>query len=146
MTKTEMIDLLNTIVKHERKHFSFYQYCFLMIRGYERVILGPIFEKEMRSELEHLLAFSSKVVALGGVPSADCEPYLVVADGRNHSAMLHSAIAMEREVLRVYHDAYIKAEEYAVAHNDMSIALLLEENIEHTTQDVEELEKLLNIA
>mgnify|MGYP001568285592 CR=1 FL=1 len=143
MTKDEIIVLLNEIVKHERKHFNYYQHCFLTIRGYERVILGPIFEKEMNSELEHVCEFSSKIVALGGTPTMESHSVTVPPNGLYHSIMLHNAINMEREILKIYHDAYPLAERYAEEHGDMSIALLLEENIEHTTKDVEELEKLL---
>jgi bacterioferritin (cytochrome b1) len=143
MTKNNMIVLLNEIVRHERKHFMYYQHCHLIIRGYERAILGPVFEKEMNSELEHVCEFSAKVVALGGTPDTGSGVYHVPLDGFAHREMLEGAIALEREVLRIYHSAYPLAEKYAEEHGDMSIALLLEENIEHTTKDVEELEKLL---
>lgn len=143
MTKTDMIVLLNEIIKHERRHFAYYQSCHLTIRGYERAILGPVFEKEMHSELEHVNEFSAKVVALGGFPTTEVHGLLIPPSGFQHREMLEGAIALEREVLRVYHNAYPQAEKYAEEHGDMSIALLLEENIEHTTHDVEELEKLL---
>lgn len=144
MTKNDMIVLLNEIVKHERKHFMYYQHCYLIIRGHVRLILGPVFEKEMNSELEHVCEFSAKVVALGGIPTMESHgPLTVPACGYEHRQMLEGAVALEREVLKVYHNAYPLAEKYAESHGDMSIALLLEENIEHTTKDVEELEKLL---
>jgi bacterioferritin (cytochrome b1) len=143
MTKAEMIDLLNNIIKHERKHFNFYMHAFLMVKGLERAYLAPVFEKEMRSELEHVIEFSEKVVALGGVPESGC--FNIPIDIKSTTIELcRTAIAIEREVLKVYHEAYPLAEEYAAEHLDMSIALLLEENIEHTTKDVEELEKLFS--
>lgn len=143
MTKNDMIVVLNEIIKHERKHFTYYQHCHLMIRGYERMILGPVFEKEMNSELEHVCEFSAKVVSLGGIPTLEMNEPITVTCGFDHRKMLEGAIAMEREVLKVYHYFYPKAEKYGEENGDMSIALLLEENIEHTTHDVEELEKLL---
>lgn len=142
MTKNEMITLLNEIIGNERYHFNYYMNAFLNVKGLERVFLAPIFEKEMRSELEHILEFSNKVVALGGIPNTQSR-YLSVQFFEDAISLVKHAIEIEREILRIYHNAYPLVEKYVEEHKDMSIALLLEENIEHTTKDVEELEKLL---
>lgn len=138
--KEHMINCLNVILGHECKHFAHYLNSSMVVRGVERAIFGPIFKKEMESELEHIREFGDKIVSMGGNPSV-CFP-MISRTFLNAQEMLEEAIKMEREVLRVYHEMYPMAESYAEKTNDMSIMLLLEENIEHTTKDVEELEKL----
>jgi bacterioferritin (cytochrome b1) len=127
-------------------------YAYLNVAGINRLTLAPLFEKEMRSELGHVLEFSEKVVALGGVPTMESNPltelfekFKITTDGYYHSFLL-AAVAIEREVLKLYHENYPFASAYGNESGDMSIALLLEENIEHTTKDVEELEKLLPVT
>ena len=141
MTKEDMIKYLNKIIVQECKHFAHYLYASLTIKGIERPVLGPIFEKEMASELNHIREFGDKIVSMGGIPEVSMSSS-VKDCGNNPQEMLNKAIMMEREILHIYHETYILAEKYAEISNDMSVVLLLEENIEHTTKDVEELEKL----
>jgi bacterioferritin (cytochrome b1) len=143
--KERMLISLNNILRNERQHFNFYLQATMELRGMERLYLLPLFEKEMAGELQHMRAFGDKIVALGGKPTMESRNFtldylLFMPQSR---WLLEQAIKMEREVLEVYHEAYTLAEEYAVVFKDKSIVLLLEENIEHTTHDVEEMEKLL---
>jgi bacterioferritin (cytochrome b1) len=108
---------------------------FLNISGLKRAFLAPIFKKEMESELSHIIEFSEKIVALGGIPTIETLPF-------PSDNWLQNAITLEQDVLVIYHDVYAAAEDYAKEWNDKSIVLLLEENIEHTTKDMEELKKL----
>ena len=145
MTKDQMIDKLQNILKHERKHFEFYFQASVMVKGYERLFLKPLFEKEMAGELEHMRQFADKIVALGGHPTVETHHWGIYGGTTANTGyhLLKWAISMEREVLAEYHGLYDDAEKFAIINNDMSIALLLEENIEHTTADVEEMEKIL---
>lgn len=142
-TKALMVSGLQNILKHERKHFEFYLQASFMVKGYDRLLLKPLLEKETASELEHVKLFADKIVALGDVPTQE-----IVGTSYNFSLsttgaqILDWAMYLEREILQVYHDFYPEAEKYAEKFGDMSIALLLEENIEHTTADVEEMEKI----
>jgi bacterioferritin (cytochrome b1) len=138
--KNRMIERLNEVLKHERQHFNYYLQASMEISGLERQYLKPLFEKEMAGELEHIRLFGDKIVALGGKPDTEALPFALPSSAK---AILDRAVTMEREVLRVYHHFYEEAETYADLFGDLSIVLLLEENIEHTTADVEEMEKLL---
>ena len=55
---------------------------------------------------------------------------------------LKCACEMEQEILNLYHEFYPIAEQYGEESKDMSVALLIEENIEHTTNDLDEMKKL----
>ena len=135
-----MAGWLQEILKHERKHFNYYLQAAMEVTGAARLFLKPLFEKEMQGELEHIRMFGDKIVALGEPPTRESYVFNL---GSSAKDMLRHAIKMEREVLQLYHELYPKAEEFNVAYNDMSIVLLLEDNIEHTTKDVEEMEKVL---
>lgn len=145
MTNDQMIFSLNNILKHERKHFNFYLQALLELRGVDRVIFTPLLEKEMKSELEHIRLFGDKIVALGGKPTKESEIFKLENENGEITwkSVLRNAIDMEMEILRIYHYIYQLAEEYSKDYSDMSIVLLLEENIEHTTADVEEMKKIL---
>ena len=145
----EMLRELQRILTHERKHFNFYLQASMEVQGLERVYLKPLFEREMNGELDHIRAFGDKIVAMGGSPTREIQPFSFGGGlGAKWSAAnwLNAAVSMEREVLKIYHELYPKAEKYAEIFGDMSIVLLLEENIEHTTADVEEMEKILGIV
>lgn len=145
MTQQDMVTILNDILRHERKHFMFYQHATYMTRTVMRLILNPFWEKEMQGELEHMKLFADKIVALGGVPTLEYHEFpTTVFDNPMHT--LQYAAHMEQEVLTLYHTVYPKAQEYADEHGDMSIALLLEENIEDSTADLEEIKKLIAVS
>jgi len=145
MTKNLMIDCLNEVLRHERKHFNFYQYAGFMIQGWERVFLKPLLDREMAGELEHVKMFAEKIVALEGTPTLEAKTWEPELNPQlKHAAVILTyAVRMEREVLALYHSLYEEAEKFADVFKDKSIVLLLEENIEHTTADVEEMEKIL---
>jgi bacterioferritin (cytochrome b1) len=141
-----MVRELQNVLKHERKHFNFYLQASMELRGTERLYLKPLLEKEMQSELAHIRQFGDKIVALGQSPTHEAHPFNFgnsFGEKLTICKVLSKAVEMEREVLQVYHDLYPKAEKFAEVFDDMSIVLLLEENIEHTTADVEEMEKIL---
>jgi len=136
----KMIEILNTVLKHERTHFNFYLQTSMEIVGCDRLFIKPLLEKEMMGELEHIKMFGNKIVALGGIPTQESFTFPRQNQGKK---ILEQAVKMEREVLSFYHSIYKDAEKYADKYKDMSIVLLLEENIEHTTADVEEMEKII---
>ncbi len=141
-----IVSELQEVLRHERKHFNFYLQASMEIRGYERLFLKPLFEKEMESELQHVREFGDKIVAMGGTPTKDSHSFSLggsLGTPPTGRSILVAAIKMEREILGVYHKLYPTAERFASVFNDMSVALILEENIEHTTKDVEEMEKIL---
>ena len=141
-----LVQKLQEILKHERGHFAFYLQALMVVRGPSRLYVKPLFEKEMQSELEHIRQFGDKLVALGHYPDTDVK-YVDCGGGLRGwlttPELIQRAVDMERDVLALYNEVYPLAEEYGTLVGDMSVALLLEENIEHTTEDVEELEKLL---
>lgn len=140
--KNSMKKILQTILKHERKHFNFYLQSSMELKGVERLYLKPFLEKEMTNELEHIRQFGEKIVSLGDVPSREAYDFYL-KENPDYKDVLTEAIRMEREILNVYHNFYGEAEKYAAMCQDMSIVLLLEENIEHTTADVEEMERMV---
>lgn len=137
-----LIAKLQEIYKHEHYHFNFYLQASLICHGPSRLFLKPLFEKEMMSELDHIRSFGDKIVSLGELPTSERFQFCIDLKSDN-TYLIERAIDMERAVLELYHTTYHLAENFAKINNDKSIVLLLEENIEHTTADVEELEKLL---
>lgn len=143
-----LLNKLQEILTHERGHFNFYLQASMVCRGPSRLYIKPLFEKEMASELEHIRQFGDKIVAMGEHPTQEVKPVFCGNDFKGWLAtpdLVKLAVEMERAVLRLYHEVYPLAEEYGEAFGDMSVALLIEENIEHTTADVEELEKLVSL-
>lgn len=141
-----MIHRLDEVLAHERSHFEFYQHAGFIIKGLERTYLKPLLDKEMAGELEHVRLFAEKIVALGGIPMTKAKDWFITMSFTKPVSardILEGAVSMERQVLGVYHDLYPEAEKFADVFGDKSIVLLLEENIEHTTRDVEEMEKIL---
>lgn len=140
-----MVDLLQGALMRERQHFTFYQQAQFLLKGLFRLYLGEFFKKEMSGELEHMQVFADKIVALGGTPTVELYP--IDSDSLTTPLnMLKGAIKMERDVLSYYHSMYPAAEKYAEVYGDMSIVLLLEDNIEDSTRDVEEIEKLASLT
>jgi bacterioferritin (cytochrome b1) len=141
----DMVGSLQNVLCHERKHFNFYLQALMEVVGFERVYLKPFLEREMHSELDHIRMFGDKIVALGGIPTTEAYPFSFggLAGRPNAHTVIETAIKMETEILAVYHELYPKAEKFAEIFGDMSIILLLEDNIEHTTEDLEEMEKIL---
>lgn len=137
-----VIDKLQEIYKHEHHHFNFYLQASLVCYGPSRLYYKPLFEKEMASELEHICEFGEKIVSLGQTPTTERLLFNIYREASNEQ-LIQMAIDIERNVLKLYHEVYPIAEQFAEVFQDKSIMLLLEENIEHTTKDVEELEKLL---
>jgi bacterioferritin (cytochrome b1) len=143
MTLAEMIDLLNSDLENEYKHFRFYLHSSIMVTGMQRFFLVPWLIKQADEEKGHVIEFANKIRALGGIPTAESrqfpknisEPYEII----------NYALQMEKEVVANYHVRHAQAVELSEKtgkHYDLVV--LLEDQIEHSQQDIDELKMVLN--
>jgi len=134
MTVEEMVHLLNGDLKNEYKHMHFYLYAAASVTGVERYFLSDVLKKHAESELEHCVQFATKIRSYGYQPAAgsDANPFEPkhTADG-----VLRYALAIEEEVVANYKVRRQQAEELG----DTALVLILEEQIEDSQHDVDEL-------
>lgn len=128
-----LASLLNEDLKNEYKHFHFYLHSSHCVQGIERFYLFDFLQKQAKSELEHINEFAHKINSLGVTPTTDVNPFPKGLISSN--SILHYAIDMEKEVVNNYHVRRKQAEEVG----DVSIVVFLEDQIEDSQNDVDEL-------
>ena len=135
MDKARLIEKLNQAIALELGAVLQYNQYAQVLLGPERRVWHEFFEETSDEALEHARRFGKRVVALGGVPSAEPEPVKQTNDLRE---MLANSLEVERRAVQIYTEALALCEDNAAYRN------LLEDQISEETEDVEELEKYLN--
>ena len=135
MDKAKLIQKLNEAISVELCGVLQYNQYAQVLLGPERRVWHEFFEETSDEAMEHARTFGKRVVALGGVPSAEPEP---IKQTDNLVEMLTNSLELERRAVRVYTEALSLCEDNPAYRN------LLEEQISTETEDVEELEKYLN--
>lgn len=140
MDTREMIGLLNADLRNEYKHLLFYLHCGNTLRGLDRLHLGKMFYEHAAGEMEHVQQFAHKIRGLGGDPVSGLMAHHF-NDGEPMTAeqMLCEALAMEEEVVRNYTTRRKQAEEIG----DTGLVLFIEDQIEDSQNDIDELRQLL---
>lgn len=134
MTVEEMVGLLNDDLRNEYKHMHFYLHAAAVVEGVERFWLSKLLREHAESELEHCLQFSTKIRSYGGYPiqgwqAKCCDTVETARD------ILRYALCMEQEVVDNYKVRRQQAEELG----DTALVLFIEEQIEDSQHDVDEL-------
>lgn len=135
MDKPKLIEKLNEAIALELGALLQYNQYSQVITGRERLVWSDWLKEAADEALDHARRFASRVVALGGTPTVNPEPVKQTTDLQE---MLQNSLDIERRAVQVYTEALALCEDHAGYRN------LLEDQIDEETQDVEELEKLLD--
>jgi bacterioferritin len=135
MDKAKLIQKLNQAVALEWGAVLQYNQYAQVLLGEPRKIWEDFFSEASNESLEHARKFGSRIVALGGIPTAEPEAIRQTSDLRE---MLTNSLELERRAVQVYTEALEFCQDSPAYRN------LLEEQIWQETEDVEELEKYLN--
>lgn len=134
-----MVDLLNMDLQNEYKHMLFYLHCGNTLRGTERLYLGKMFYEHAAGEMEHVQQFAHKIRGLGGDPVSGLSSNAFPTGVMDAGQMLRAALDMEEHVVNNYVVRRKQAEELG----DTPLVLFLEDQIEDSQHDIDELRQLL---
>lgn len=65
----DLITVMNSDLENEWMHLTFYTKSAALVRGLHRLSVSSFLIAQAESELKHVLAFSRKIVSLGGDPT-----------------------------------------------------------------------------
>lgn len=144
MTRNELLDAILSDLQNEWKHLQYYLHHMHVFRGIHMLTLKPLFEEEMRSEVEHVKLFSELLVQLGAAPILEDNG----APGVHYCAanvreILHHAYQMEVEVAENYLQRIRQAEELGGADGKL-IQLFYEKQLEDSYTDAQKFKKILD--
>jgi bacterioferritin (cytochrome b1) len=152
MVKYQIIQLLNNDLKNEWKHMNFYLYYASAVQGLFHEEYKELFLEEAASEMKHVTEFSDLIYGLGATPSFSPNPFdaNVCGGGLMYpNEILQYAIKMEMEVLQNYVQRIKDVEEWQetegaiVAVDAKWIEIFLEDQIQHSRQDVDKFRRML---
>jgi bacterioferritin len=135
MNKPALIEKLNRAIALELCAIIQYNQYANVLTGQDRRVWHELFEDMSEGGLKDARKFGFKVVALGGTPTV--EP-ASVRQATNIHEMLQNALELEESLVRAYTEALSEAEDHHAYRN------LLEDQIQHEHDEVEELRVYLN--
>lgn len=135
MNKPAAIEKINHAIALELQAVIQYNQYGNALMGVDRRIWRSLFKEMSEGALEHARKFGFRVVALGGTPTIEHSP---VKQASKIDEMLNNALELERNLVQAYIDALHECEDHPGYRN------LLEDQIDHEQQEVEELEMFLN--
>lgn len=148
----DLIDVMNSDLENEWMHLTFYTKSSALVRGLHRLAVSSFLVSQAESELKHVMAFSKKIVSLGGDPT---EGYL---EELNYSTapedIIAQAIEMEQQVVINYTHRKNELEILLGTmeeNNDCAkrlaqvqdLILFYEEQIEDSHRDLDELRQMI---
>ena len=146
MNFVEIVELVNSDLENEWKHLTFYLKSSAVIRGVHRNHLSPFLFQQAQSELEHVLAFSKQVVALGGSPVTASTRELLIPFYAEE--IIDNAIVLEQEVVITYTkrkrdlEALLDNYDSKESAKIQNLILFYEEQIEDSHTDLNELREM----
>lgn len=141
MTLDDLIQRIGDDLQNEWKHLQYYLHHMNVFRGVAMLTLKPLFEEEMRSEVEHVKQFSDLLVKLNAVPVLHENG----APGVQHTTtrdIIQHAHDMEVEVAQNYLERIKQAEEVGGVEGKM-VQLFYEEQLDHSYSDAQKFRKIL---
>lgn len=146
----DMLTLMRMDVTNEVTHMSFYLMNAATVRGLHRVHIRPLLEAEAKSEMEHVRAFTDKLVALGTVGNPKWTghfPAIPEAFGTYSCAkeIINEAIRLEAEVVINYKLRIEQAAHLGETTGNpfyTSLSLFYEEQLEHSHSDLDNLRQI----
>ncbi len=146
MTLNEFLINFNSDLKNEYKHMLFYVHAANVLLGMERLYLADKLKAHATSEMEHIYQFAHKVRAYGGMPFSGLDTNPFAVNYFNANAILNYALKMEKEVVANYHERHVQATqlwEDSGRKQYYDFVIFLEEQIEHSQHDIDELVQIL---
>jgi bacterioferritin len=134
MNKEQVIAELNAILSLEYTAILQYTHETFLLDGLERPQYLQMFRQEAAESLAHAQLVGEKIVALGGVPTAEVGEIAVATDLRD---MLENNLRLERSAVAAYTRAL------SLADDDVGLRMMLESQIAAEQASVEELQRIL---
>lgn len=141
MTRDELIAAIADDLQNEWKHLQYYMHHRTVFRGVHMLTLKPIFEEEMRTEVEHVAAFSDLLVHLGTTAALRNDGPAVPQYTAPREILQH-AQQMETEVSENYVQRIRQAEELGGAEGKL-VQLFYEKQLEESYTDAKKFARLL---
>lgn len=140
--KKHIVDILNKDLDNEYRHLLFYMHASHVVTGIERAYMVDFLKNHALGEFEHISQFAHKIRSYGGTPIA-------IPSIRNDElhvnssplSILYQALDMEMEVVRLYTEQRKLFDE--LSDEDASLVLFIEEQIEDSQKDIDELVQML---
>lgn len=143
MTLEKLISLLNEDLSREYQHMLFYTHAANVLIGPERLYFADKLKEHAASEMQHVFQFAQKIRANGGTPISGLQsaPFTdSVEQCRTLKQVIGQALALETEVVNKYHERHKQASElHAATGLNYDLVIFLEEQIEHSQGDIDEL-------
>lgn len=140
MNLDQLISALNDDLKNEYKHMLFYMHAANIMIGKERAYFADKLKADATSEMGHVYEFAHKIRGWGGTPFSGLEATDFPVVLTTLEEIINYAIEMEREVIRNYHERHAQATKlYNETSKHYDIVVFLEDQIEHSQSDVDEL-------
>jgi bacterioferritin len=136
MTREQLIEALNDDLAAEYMALIQYVQYSSLVKGLDRPQLSAFFRGEIPDELGHAQFLADKIVALGGVPTAEPKSVPVATDNRQ---MLQYVLRAEETAVRNYKERVRQADEFG----DIGLRVQLENMVQDETAHLEEVQKLL---
>lgn len=144
MTRDELVTAILSDLQNEWQHLQYYLHHMNVFRGMYTITLRPLFEAEMRSEVEHVKMFSELIVQLGAAPVLENNgaPGVQFA-GTNVREILQHAYQMEVDVAENYLQRIRQAEALGGVDGKL-VQLFYEKQLEDSYTDAQKFKKILD--
>lgn len=144
MTLEHFIGLLNEDLKNEYQHMLFYAHAASMLVGLERLYLADKLKEHVASEMQHVFQFAQKIRANGGVPVSGLDATKFPHWPYKAWGIVDEAIKLEEMVVKNYHERHKQASDlYAEMGKHYDLVIFIEEQIEHSQGDIDELKLIM---
>jgi bacterioferritin (cytochrome b1) len=123
----------------------FYTHAANMLVGMERLYLADKLKEHAKSEMDHVFEFAQKIRANGGIPVSGLQASCFDEDSCAAAVIINKAIELEKEVVARYHERHKQATElYEKSGQNYDLIIFLEEQIEHSQNDIDEMKLIVN--
>ena len=139
-TLAQMIELLNSDLSNEYKHFHFYINAALRVQSLHRAEIRELLLEEAASEMKHVQEFGDLIVGLGGVPTTSAAGFR--SDLTDPKAILMYALEMEDEVVANYIQRQKDAQELGGVDGGW-IDVFLDDQIIHSRSDADNMRQMV---
>jgi bacterioferritin len=134
MDKAKIIDKLNECLRHEWTGVAQYAQAGFLVSGLWREVYSSMFFDSAKESFDHAKMVGEKIVALGGIPTAERSPIKQTSD---LSEMLKAALEFESKAVKLYTEAL------ELAEGDRALVVFLENILEDEQAGVDTLTRIL---
>jgi bacterioferritin len=137
VSREDLIEALNDDLASEYKAIVQYIQYSSLVKGLDRPQLAAFLRGEIVEEQRHAQFLADKIVALGGVPTAEPKSVPLATDNRQ---ILHYVLQAEEAAVRGYKERVRQADDFG----DVGLRVQLENMVQDETSHLEEVQKLLS--